>query len=61
MSDRVNQTSVYLSSDMRLNELLQEYNDSTSLPARLLPIMQDSRILWTATSIWNCPWSCRIF
>lgn len=28
MGDRVNQTSVYLSSDMRLNELLREYNGS---------------------------------
>lgn len=28
LGDRVNQTSVYLSSDMRLNELLREYNSS---------------------------------
>lgn len=28
LSDRVNQTSVYLSSDMRLNELLREYDNS---------------------------------
>ena len=28
LGDRVNQTSVYLSSDMRLNELLREYSSS---------------------------------